>query len=49
MAPFEALYGQRCRNPLNWSEARERWFFRVDMVKEAKEKVHLIQENMKAA
>jgi hypothetical protein len=49
MAPFEALYGRRCRNPLNWSEARERWFFRVDMVKEAKEKARLIQANMKAA
>ena len=39
MAPFEALYGRRCRTPLNWSEYRERWFFGVDMVKEAKEKV----------
>jgi hypothetical protein len=26
MAPFEALYGQRCRTPLNWSEPGERWF-----------------------
>jgi transposase InsO family protein len=24
MAPFEALYGRRCRTPLNWSEPRER-------------------------
>jgi transposase InsO family protein len=23
MAPFEALYGRRCRTPLNWSEAEE--------------------------
>jgi transposase InsO family protein len=23
MAPFEALYGRRCRTPLNWSEAGE--------------------------
>jgi hypothetical protein len=46
MAPFEAL---RCRTPLNWSEPEERWFFGVDMVKEAKEKVQLIQANMKAA
>ena len=21
MAPFEALYGRRCRTPLNWSQA----------------------------
>jgi hypothetical protein len=26
MAPFEALYGRRCRTPLNWSEPGERWF-----------------------
>jgi hypothetical protein len=24
MAPFEALYGRRCRTPLNWSQAGER-------------------------
>jgi hypothetical protein len=34
MAPFEALYGRRCRTPLNWSEPGERCFFRPDMVKE---------------
>jgi hypothetical protein len=39
MAPFEALYGRRCRTPLNWSEPGERSFFRPDMVKETKEKV----------
>jgi len=49
MAPFEALYGRRCRTPLNWSEPRERWFFGLDIVKEAEEKVRLIQANMKAA
>jgi transposase InsO family protein len=26
MAPFEALYGRRCRTPLNWSELGEIWF-----------------------
>jgi hypothetical protein len=26
MAPFEALYGRRCRTPLNWSEPGERSF-----------------------
>ena len=49
MAPFEALYGQRCRTPLNWSEARERNFFGPDVVKEAEEQVQLIQKNLKAA
>ena len=27
MAPFEALYGRKCRTPLNWSEAGEKTFF----------------------
>ena len=35
MAPFEALYGRRCKTPLNWSEPEERWFFGLDIVKEA--------------
>jgi hypothetical protein len=46
MAPFEALYGRRCRTPLNWSEPGERWFFGVDLVKETEEKVRQIQNNL---
>ena len=37
MAPFEALYGRRCRTPLNWSEVGEKTIFGPDMVKEAEE------------
>ena len=49
MAPFKALYGRRCRIPLNWSEAGERNFFGPDMVNEAEEQVRAIQENLKIA
>jgi hypothetical protein len=49
MAPFEALYGRRCRTPLNWFEPGERYFFRPDIVKEAEEKVQKIIYNMKKA
>jgi hypothetical protein len=49
MAPFEALYGRRCRTPLNWSEPGERCFFRPDMVKEMEEKVQQIIHNLKEA
>jgi transposase InsO family protein len=49
MAPFEALYGRRCRTPLNWSEPGERCFFRPNMVKEAEDKVQKIIHNMKKA
>jgi hypothetical protein len=49
MAPFEALYGRRCRIPLNWSESGERWFFGVDFVKKTEEKVRQIQKSLKVA
>jgi hypothetical protein len=47
MAPFEALYGRRCRTPLNWSETGERWFLRPDLFKETEEKVQRIRHNLK--
>jgi hypothetical protein len=49
MAPFEALYGRRRRNPLNWSQVGERKLFRPNLVKEAKERVEVIKENLKVA
>jgi hypothetical protein len=49
MAPFEALYGQRCRTPLNLSEAGERTLFGPDLVKDAEEKMEVIRENLKLA
>jgi hypothetical protein len=49
IAQFEALYGRKCRTPLNWSEPREQWFFGVDLVKETEEKFRQIQNNMKVA
>jgi hypothetical protein len=49
MAPFDALYGRRCRTPLNWSEAGERELFGPDLVKDAKERVQVIRENLKMA
>jgi transposase InsO family protein len=35
MAPFEMLYGQRCRTPLFWSEAGERKVFVPNILQEA--------------
>src|SRR5437773_1747380 len=49
MAPFEALYGQKCRSPLNWSELGERVTFGLDLVTEAEEKVRVIQNHLKTA
>jgi hypothetical protein len=49
MSPFEALYGRKCRTPLNWSEAGERTYYGIDLVDEAEEKVRIIRKNMEAA
>jgi hypothetical protein len=49
MAPFEALYGRRCRTPLNWSQPQEREVFGPDLVTEAERKVKLIRKNLEAA
>nr|CAB3503810.1 unnamed protein product [Digitaria exilis] len=49
MAPFEALYGRRCRTPLCWSQAGERYTYGPDLVNEAEEKVRIIRENLKTA
>jgi hypothetical protein len=48
MAPFEALYGRKCRTPLNWSQAGERTLFGPKLVQEAAEKLGVIRENLRA-
>jgi hypothetical protein len=49
MAPFEDLYGRKCTTPLLWSGVGERSLFGPDIIKDAKEKVHLIRDRLKIA
>ncbi|WVZ89803.1 LOW QUALITY PROTEIN: hypothetical protein U9M48_036162 [Paspalum notatum var. saurae] len=49
MAPFEALYGTRCRTPLNWSELGKCVTFGPDLVTQAEEQVKFIHSNLKRA
>ena len=49
MAPFELLYGRKCRTPLMWDEVGERQFFGPDLIREAEEKVKLIRDRLKIA
>jgi hypothetical protein len=49
VAPFEMLYGRRCRTPLFWSEAGERKVFGPDILEEAKKQVRMIRENLRVA
>jgi transposase InsO family protein len=46
MAPFEKLYGHRCRTPLFWSEAGERRVFGPNILQEAKKQVRIVRENL---
>jgi hypothetical protein len=49
MAPFEMLYGRRCRTPLFWSEAEERKVFGPDILQETEKQVHIVRENLQVA
>ena len=49
MAPFEALYGRKCRTPLYWSETGERQLFGADIIREAERQVQVIRENLRTA
>ncbi|XP_073360085.1 uncharacterized protein [Aegilops tauschii subsp. strangulata] len=49
MAPFEVLYGRKCRTPLNWSETGEGLVLGADILREAEEQVQLVRERLKTA
>ena len=49
MEPFEALYGRKCRTPLNWVEVGERGYFGPEFIKEAREQEGIIRSHLKAA
>ncbi|KAJ9544144.1 hypothetical protein OSB04_023851 [Centaurea solstitialis] len=48
-APYEALYGRKCRSPLNWLEVGENRLFRPDVVQETTDKIKMVQEKLKTA
>ena len=49
MAPFEALYGRKCRSPSGWSEAGELELTGPEIVHETTEKIKVIQDRLKIA
>ena len=49
MSPFEALYGRKCRTPLNWSETGDNRIFGPDTLLDAEKQVRLIQDHLRAA
>ena len=46
MAPYEALYGRKCRSPLCWDEIGERELTRPEIIQDATEKVALIKRRL---
>ncbi|XP_066165906.1 uncharacterized protein [Oryza sativa Japonica Group] len=49
MAPFEALYGRKCRTPLFWDQTGERQLFGTEVLTEAEEKVRTVRERLRIA
>jgi len=49
MAPYEALYGRKCRLPLYWDEVGERQMLGPELVQETKENIALIRKRMLTA
>lgn len=47
MAPFEALYGRRCRMPLCWYESNESDVIGPEIVQKTIENIKMIQEKMR--
>ncbi|GKF01427.1 putative reverse transcriptase domain-containing protein [Tanacetum coccineum] len=48
-APFEALYGRKCRSPICWAEVGQVQLTNTEMVQETTEKVIQIKQRMQAA
>jgi hypothetical protein len=49
MAPFEMLYGRRCRTLLFWNEMGERKVFGPDILEEVEKQVRMVKENLRVA
>jgi hypothetical protein len=47
MAPFEALYGRKCKTPLYLNQTRESQVFGPEILQEAEKQVQIIRENLK--
>ncbi|GJY34187.1 putative reverse transcriptase domain-containing protein [Tanacetum coccineum] len=48
-APFEALYGRKCRSPVIWTEVGESQLIGPEIMQETTEKIFQIKERLKTA
>ena len=49
MAPYEALYGRKCRSPLCWDEVGKSKLFGPEIIQEMKDQVQFIRKKMAEA
>ena len=49
MNPYEALYGRRCRTPMNWDNPVNRILFGPELLKEMEQEVARIRQNLKTS
>ena len=49
MAPYEALYGRKCRTPLCWDEVGERKLLGPEIVQVTTDNVKVIRDRLKIA
>ncbi|XP_074318550.1 uncharacterized protein LOC141655365 [Silene latifolia] len=49
MAPFEALYGRKCKSPVCWDDRAYAVVLGPEMIQEMVEQVHIIRQKMRAA
>jgi hypothetical protein len=49
MAPFEMLYGCRCRTPLFQNETGKRKIFGPDILQEVEKQVCMVRKNLQVA
>ncbi|KAH9293018.1 hypothetical protein KI387_041778, partial [Taxus chinensis] len=49
MAPFEALYGRKCRTPISWDSIEDREVIGPEILMEMEQEVKMIRECLKEA
>ncbi|XP_022019811.1 uncharacterized protein LOC110919872 [Helianthus annuus] len=49
MAPYEMLYGRKCRTPICWGEVGQREIAPNDVIAKTNEKIDLVRARLKAA
>jgi len=49
MAPYEALYGRKCKTPLRWYQDREAVLVKPELLEQTTEKVRMVRNRMQAS